>query len=458
MEQKVTRGERLLANYAKRSGMSEEGKQWLIGAIDPFHDKPLQLSGYPDGTAGRSVVQCIKLAMDIAKPTGLTAGAKWDVLISTDNFLDSEVLNQMDMGIGVSSIAARGTATSTVRIGGLVARNGPTGSDLSISTTAIPTIQTQFLQVPDSTFQGKMRVLAQGFEVCNTSNELVKNGTVTCFEQNQMTPEDSFALAISTASGAACVGAGEFLPVARLPSSLAQATTISGAKSWEAKDGCLLTCRQNSLSNPAKKAMNLSALYMADTPDYPSNPAPGTTWAKIGTPFGVMLGPEPAYSQPFHGKSAYFTALSDETTLHVNYNVWVERFPTQQQYDLMTLATESCDYDPIALEAWSTISAQMPVAAKFNENGLGDWFTGEVASLIDGWTGTSFASSIDKWQKDKFSPAHPAQVQNVNTPDKREKMNEKAARKQKDPKQGPMKPDGRFKQNAAKPKQPAAKK
>lgn len=74
----------------------------------------------------------------------------------------------------------------------------------------------------------------------------------------------------------------------------------------------------------------------------------------------------------------YFTGLSGATTLTVDYIVYIERFPTQDDLDLIVSAKRSPEYDIRALEAYSIIAQSLPVAVPFNENGLGDWFKSAV--------------------------------------------------------------------------------
>jgi len=73
-----------------------------------------------------------------------------------------------------------------------------------------------------------------------------------------------------------------------------------------------------------------------------------------------------------------FTGLSNSTTLTINYIVYIERFPTQDDLDLIVTAKRSPEYDVRAQEAYSIIAQSLPVAVPFNENGLGDWFKSAV--------------------------------------------------------------------------------
>jgi len=44
----VARSERVLDKIGARLGLTPEGKQWLIAAVDPYHDTPVDCRGYPD--------------------------------------------------------------------------------------------------------------------------------------------------------------------------------------------------------------------------------------------------------------------------------------------------------------------------------------------------------------------------------------------------------------------------
>jgi len=100
---------------------------------------------------------------------------------------------------------------------------------------------------------------------------------------------------------------------------------------------------------------------------------------------------------PYNSKIAYFSGLSDTSTLNVNYNVWLERCPTQKDADLITMATPSAKYDPMALEIYALIMTEMPIGVFVKENGLGDWFAHGVASAVDYITGTTYASRANKF-------------------------------------------------------------
>jgi len=87
--------------------------------------------------------------------------------------------------------------------------------------------------------------------------------------------------------------------------------------------------------------------------------------------------------QPFNHAGAYFTGLSNSTTLQLNATYYVERFPSQQDSALVVLARNSCHGDHIALDLYSEIIKEMPVGVPQRMNGMGEWFADAVSSATD---------------------------------------------------------------------------
>lgn len=69
---RVARSEALLSSISRKAGITEDGKQWLIAALDPFHDNPIHCNGFPDNRSDASVVQCVKQSVQISCPSVIT--------------------------------------------------------------------------------------------------------------------------------------------------------------------------------------------------------------------------------------------------------------------------------------------------------------------------------------------------------------------------------------------------
>jgi len=103
-----------------------------------------------------------------------------------------------------------------------------------------------------------------------------------------------------------------------------------------------------------------------------------------GAPLTVNLSVAPqVFWTEFDISGSYFTGLSLQTTLTVNWNVYVERFPTQLDIDLVLLAAPSPPYDIQALEFISECMRLLPPGVMVAENGLGDWFADVLQTGAD---------------------------------------------------------------------------
>jgi hypothetical protein len=80
---------------------------------------------------------------------------------------------------------------------------------------------------------------------------------------------------------------------------------------------------------------------------------------------------------------AFFTGLSLLTTLTINWNIYIERFPSDLETDLVVLARPSPAYCPMAFELYKSIAMSLPVGVMQKENGLGDWFRDAVSSVAE---------------------------------------------------------------------------
>lgn len=407
MERKVKRSEELLNRIANRTGMTTEGKNWLIRAVDPFHDLPVEVEGYPDGQIGNSVVQTIPLSMEISRPSVVPSTDNWDVMIYIDDS-PSEVDSRSsyitrNMVYGAGDLAKQGYC----RTGGLTVASGATGSNLTFLPSAGSTMAFTGLEVPDSSLLDPCRVIAQAFEVRNTTAELYKQGDCVVFEQplNSTT----YPVVISQVNSyppTAAFNAYSAKVRTFPPTSQQEATILPSSRRFEAREGCYVIGALETLDNePAIPAPTASLQYAhADSPDS-AWPDAGSTVYISGETSTIanfrLFGPR--LITPFGRRGAYFAGLSPETTLKINYKVTIERFPSSTS-PVINFGRPTPLRDEVALTAYTEILNRMPVGVPVDENGLGDWFTGAVADIIDSVSGTKFASKLDKWQKDSWAP------------------------------------------------------
>ena len=76
----AARSARRLDGLVESKALTPDGKDWLIAALDPFHDTKYRLAGFPEMSVSLSEVQLINLTETIEMPSSLPPTAKsWDL-------------------------------------------------------------------------------------------------------------------------------------------------------------------------------------------------------------------------------------------------------------------------------------------------------------------------------------------------------------------------------------------
>jgi hypothetical protein len=384
----VPRSEKIMASLASRAGISECGRKWLLEALDPFHDTMIDPVGYPDTTASASVIQVVKQSYQIASPLTSTT-ANWDCSITMLPWLNSVNFNNNTNNGGASTPGVnrllQPVNTLSFTAGGIQVVAAASGTNCNITSTSnSPGTSTNVsYTVPAQYLQGNSRVVAMAMEICNTTSDLNRQGLVTCYRVPVPQNDDgtTFCIVNNTTSDAqSYIGSadGVYLPIP--PQNIASAQLFAGTKAWAAELGSYQTAVFNTPDVPAQGlSFTMPILYnTSQTDSVVTAPLFTRLNSQItGGTVGYAVTPNVAWTE-FDMSGSYFTGLSGSTTLTVNYVVYLERFPTQDDLDLIVSAKRSPEYDIKALEAYSIISQSLPVGVPFDENGLGDWFKSAV--------------------------------------------------------------------------------
>jgi hypothetical protein len=256
------------------------------------------------------------------------------------------------------------------------------------------------ISLPDEYAVGNGRLVGMGFEVNNTTAEIYKQGTVHVFRQAQQ--QDTFPTwmyrYVSTVRDAAGTGTTN-LPLNSAftgrqliawPDSEESVTLLPGTRTWKAADGCYCVVPFESEENPITPAEYVNPIL---TDEFIQGPIRG---AVLNEHDNVFLPPPfsdtadgtaiqglfwPNKWAPVHSVGAAFTGLSEQTSLTLTVNMYYEYFPTSSDVSLVTLATPSAGFDPVALSLYSEALSSMPVGVPASMNGFGDWFAGIVSKF-----------------------------------------------------------------------------
>lgn len=386
-------------------GVSRDGKNWLLQAIDPYHDTDVPPTGYPDTNVSGSIVQVVKRSMNIKCPSTISSG-NWDCnVFNLPHAIETEYSNNgPDTPVaynpkGASMQVVNSTGGSgKLSVGGVVAISGDS-SDVSIDglgglnlttmvaesyTGSTAKVSYDYLALDsDAYFGGESRLVAWGFEVVNTTSDLNRQGLVAAYRQPQSRDN---AVSVLVQGPGTYPTAPSRVVTAHLmndaPGKMEDVMLLTGTRQWKAAEGGYCTCTFNGLQNPSGP-MTPSA-YFLNSGSYRT----GTTseFGAFSCCYAPVSGPEefsriPVDPPRFNTSGLYFTGLSHETTLTVNVVYYVERFPSTNEQTLVVLAKPSVSYDSVAFEIYARCLAFMPPGVPQFENGIGDWFKSVVGAI-----------------------------------------------------------------------------
>lgn len=413
----IVRSKNPMDDLCKQRLITPEACDWVKSALDPFHDLQLDhLRGYPDVATEPTVVVKIRQALTISKPPGLAAGETWDchIVASPIDFspVDSSAVraaravpfgNPARPTSDVAGIVER-QGQACHRMDGLLINSVPSdatnGGNMTYTPGHCPEsgangYQLQHINLDDyldfnPTDLGVYRVLYSGFEVVNTTAQIYKQGAVTVYEYGN-----------SYETGASMPQVdGQNLNFTQPPSqpttwfrcppnTLAEAKIMPGSHSWAAQDGCYNTAKfqsenkfqamthrpwciaQNNPTAPDDSGYlnNNAGSFVSDPSLFKFSTATGG--AGPGAP-GVLGGP--VHFSHMNTTGAYFTGLSEQTTLFVTWRIGIERLPAANKPAFLALAQPSATFDPNALVLYNMVANVLPPGCPQGYNDAGKWF------------------------------------------------------------------------------------
>lgn len=375
--------------------LSPEAEEWLVSNLDPFHDLQLKhLSGFPDMHVGSSIVSKVQQVFDIKKPSALPAG-NWQVSIVSYPFTYGEARRtsgEITNGSSLTRHTEEGNCllqqtdpsvfqdffpiTAYYETDG--APIGPFPSGFTYQPTGVG--------LPSDYSRGAHRIIGWGYEVYNTTAEIYMQGNCTVWKQNLPALDNqTYHTRVQVPDpDPEPVGSVTAIRLRPPPNSAAEAALLPGSKIWKAREGCYIVNTLNDEDLPSKPADYTQIIII------PEDQAPGNAdqEATVGVLMAPLLVPivEPPRcgasarydTVPYNMSGAMFTGLSDQTTLKVVVNWYVENFPSVDEKTIVVLAQPSPGLSLSAKVLYGSCLNNMPVGVPVKYNSLGDWFYGAV--------------------------------------------------------------------------------
>lgn len=398
--ERVLQGEKKLQEWVnnKNVDLSKAGADWLVMALDPYHDTKLpHLEGWPDVSTASSVVSCIKQTMQISATSGGGApvAANWDCHIALVPDLQASTC-ALSSGRRGSKVNWNPASASSLPFGGLMAR-GVFASGQNVDWFPPSSASASVLgnlELETTYGSGLSRVIGIGFEVHDTTASLYRQGSVVYYRQPEpkKLPDSWIATA---ADGAVPSGLAVYpfsgVPMRTPPVNAKSALQLSGSREFKAADGAYIVAAFHSNENaPLPVGYTQPIWFGAGSEDVlvpQANDTDNITEIRFPTPAVPQnIGNTKYYGAPskklfpFHQCGCIFTGLNAEATLTVNMILVVESFPPPG-HPLTVLATPSARFDPRALEIYSKAVSVLPVGVPVRENGLGQWFSDVIKEI-----------------------------------------------------------------------------
>lgn len=411
----------------------------MESALDPFPDDERKIAGYPDMISGKSIVQSYRQKVTVNGP----GSGNWDCSINYDGMFTNLPVYSNTFSGPIFTVAGQGA--TPYNIGGVTVRWAASGTNLYL-----PTVQNGSCMAPIVPFTMPFRVIGMALEVWNTTAPLYRQGNVVVWRQPRQAGDKG---SLTPATATPVYGSSTMFNVPTIPETPTNALILQGSKSWAAEKGVYMVgtlCQQDI---PLWES-DFTSLYTGQL--YTSNGLFYASPISLANAVYPYINTAPMDSS-FNQFGAYFTGLSQQTTLDVVWHYIVERFPYATSTDLVTMASNSCPYDPRALELYSKTVWHLPVGVWVEENGLGDWIC-EVADTLGtfGVPGMGIVKGVTKaiqGVSNAFDQhANKQTVETVHQPVaaqefSRQKKSERKA--QGAHKIGPVRPNGKFKSEVA---------
>jgi hypothetical protein len=361
--------------------LDQDARDWLISALDPYHDNQLQLEGLPDMVCAPSVVKMYNQTYTLTAPT--SAVANWDAVVAFTG-CTSEIDNNPGVVVNPVAGAVAGddfwatydhTAYSIQdTFGSFIVKAGEAGAGLGIGAPFIvgdTNLAFGALTLTPNSDRG--RIIAVAFEVVNTTAEIYKQGSVTVAmlpgaigDMGTVTYKDTNGAPYHDSHFQSWYGP-------KFAATHDALVAVPGSNTWPAKEGCYCIPRMVTHTMPVENPdANKRAAVLQDSRS-------DTTYF-ASTPYANITvgGASKAY---VHGVSAsgfapiqsYFTGLSHETTLVIKMRTIVEHFPGFGSA-LLPLCHPSPAFSPKAFELYSAICREAPYAVMAKENSAGEYF------------------------------------------------------------------------------------
>lgn len=241
----TTRSQRAsrLASLRKRTGISKDGMDFVLEALDPYRDRKAEIAGYPDADNMDSVVISKNFELAVSKPAA--AAGNWDAWIFVCPYLGTNVVDAGNRGsVGHKFIQTAENYTLDL-VNVVKADSGQNmfpDSPLTRTNYSITAVTDT-----DTLKYMSCRVVGLGIEVIDTSPIVNQAGSITCYSCNSVPMPSTMTWTNTAGTVLGNVDCEEF---EGQPPTTGDAISYPSTVQWQAKDGAYMAVGMRGIDNP----------------------------------------------------------------------------------------------------------------------------------------------------------------------------------------------------------------
>lgn len=368
---------------------TDEGRDWLTIALDPFHDFSRRCAGFPDEQVGNTTVQVFRHRISLTAPNSIEGS--WDCHISSLPILQGPIGQReintftavpaeqfIDAPSGFQSWKtyendnAPNYPIGTINIARVPA-GSPTWPTINYSSHPLhpDSVFEAYNAVPETADTAPMRIIAAGFEFHNDTPPLYKGGASTTYELTQTTRFE----------GVEAYSVDKFAYTQRMrmpPATVEEAALVPGAVGLSAEQGiyCPLVLDVHNNDYEMVRPTNVAVVSQDVYPDvFATGTSVPTNVAVVGVPpvnQGIFF--NRLRTAAVNTVGCYLTGLPNQSVITLEMVFVVESRPTPANPTLLTLSSPSCPYDREAIELYTKIRKTLPPGVPVSMNAKGDFF------------------------------------------------------------------------------------
>lgn len=370
-----------MSNFpALPANLKQDSRDWLISAIDPFHDFEHPIEGAPDQVVSKSYTRKYVQTLTVA------AAADDDSIVCSFTGFHGATLNRFaSWGVDYACDAATTVSALSLAPINILKRNGSTWPSLTSYTAGTSTNLGVFYtcQVDDV----PSRLVSLGIEVNDVTPALYRRGTV---HVNHCTGEaEKMNVGREDATAVTPLWSDiSFVRKPCLPISATQVVQTPGAYVAPAAKGVYVQARLNEIQSPKRGTQKYPNAGVAGAHQFlpliaEANATSGECaekWYVCISDSGLNATRDELEAASGWRDSGFmpfvigFSGLAAQTVLQFSCVTTVEYFPQVTHPFECGLATYSPTYDPEAFRVYHEIMRQLPAAVPISMNAAGDYW------------------------------------------------------------------------------------